>query len=73
MAVAKIDITDELYALIDKQLTELVGKEFDKHIEELQHRKNEIISGILLNIKKTIDIKTMGENVIFTIREISNN
>jgi len=71
MINTKINITDDINNLIDKILTDEIGAEFDRHIVELQAKKCEIISGILLNIKKTIDIQTIGENTIFTIREIT--
>lgn len=56
--------------MIDKVLTEKIEKEFDDLLQKLQNRKCEIVAGLLLNIKKEIDIQTVGEKTIFTIREI---
>ena len=71
MITTKIDITNEIAEAINNKLTEEIEKEFDKHIKELEERKNEIVAGILLNIKKTVSIDTMRENITFTIREIT--
>jgi len=74
MAIAtNINIEEDLSNLIDKRLKQEVEKEFDRHIKELNERKNEIIAGILLNIKKQISIQTLNSNVIFTIKELKTN
>lgn len=64
-----IKIEKEIIDLIDKKLTEEVSKEFDKKIEELIKRKDEIVCGLILNIKKQIDIQSMNENIIITLRK----
>lgn len=65
-----IELTGEFQKMIDEALTKRVGEEFDMRLKELQDKKNEIISGILLSIKKEVDIQTIGEKVTFTIKEI---
>ena len=66
----QVNITDELYAIVNNVLQREIEAEFDSHIKELQEKKNQIIAGILLNVKKTIDIDVAKDRVIFTIREI---
>ncbi len=70
MITAKIDITKELSNAIDKALEVELGKEFDEAIERFNKRKNEIVSGVLLRVSKSVDIRTMGESLQITIREI---
>ena len=70
MITAKIDITKELSNAIDKALEVELGKEFDEAIERFNKRKNEIVSGVLLRVSKSVDIRTMRESLQITIREI---
>lgn len=68
----RIDITKELSSLIEKKLKQEVEKEFDRHIEDLNHKKNEIIAGLLLSVQRQISMQTLDDNIIITIRELKN-
>lgn len=66
----KIDISKELLSSINQVLEIEMEKEFDKAIKNLNERKREIVAGVLLNVMKTVDMQTIGERTIFTIKEI---
>lgn len=66
-----IELTTEFHKMIDDALTQRIGFMFDEAVKEIQEKKNEFISGILLSIQKQVDIQQIGERTIFTIREIS--
>ncbi|MFA5174608.1 MAG: hypothetical protein WC438_05500 [Candidatus Pacearchaeota archaeon] len=70
MSISKVETTRELCEFIDAVFQKELEKEFDDMIKNLNERKGKILAGILLNVKKEIDIQTIGEKLIFTIREI---
>jgi len=67
-----VDMTQSFFRMLGDVLTEEVNKKFDLMMKELNSRKNEIVAGILLNIKKEVDIDNFGDKVTFTIKEINN-
>jgi len=71
MAISKVETTEELSKFIDAVFQNELEKEFDELIKDINKRKGEIIAGVLLNVKKEIDIQTVGEKLIFTIKEIT--
>ena len=54
---------------INKALTEYVSKEWDKHIAELNRDKDVWIAGVVLNLTKQMNIDSMGQNIIITLRK----
>jgi len=71
MSISKVETTRELCEFIDVVFQKELEKEFVEMIKNLNERKGKILAGILLDIKKEIDIQTIGEKLIFTIKEIS--
>lgn len=71
MSISKVETTRELCEFIDVVFQKELEKEFVEMIKNLNERKGKILAGILLDIKNEIDIQTIGEKLIFTIKEIS--
>lgn len=70
MYIEKIDISEEFVKFLEAQLTKKVSEEFDNKIKELQEKKDEIISGIILNAKKNMSVETKMNELIITVKEI---
>jgi hypothetical protein len=68
---------DEFYknlmVQISKAIEKEVGREFDRKIEELEMRKNEIVAGVVLHVSKYIDMQSMSDRIVITVREIAND
>ena len=51
-----------------------VGKAFEEHkkqmLEKLDKDKDAIIAGILIDVMKLVEIESMGNKIVFTIRKI---
>ena len=65
---------NEIKKFIEEGIKKEVEKEFDimaeRMLRDLNSRKNEICSGILLDVMKMTSFQKVGETVVFTIREI---
>jgi hypothetical protein len=63
---------DKLPNFIKDSINEAIKSAFDKEYEEaikrLNQKKPTIIAGVLLNVKKMIDVRTLDNNFIFTIK-----
>lgn len=68
-----IELTEDFHKLIEEALTKRIGEMFDVAIKEIEEKKREFIAGLLLSIQKEVNIQQVGENTIFTIREIKKN
>lgn len=63
MISAKIDISKE----IDESINNALEEEIKKHINEV---RDKIVANALINISKTIDMRTIGETIIFEIKKL---
>jgi len=70
MIIEKMDISEEFVNFLGNKLEEKLSTEFDNKIKELQEKKDEIISGIILNAKKNMSIETRMNELVITVREI---
>jgi hypothetical protein len=59
-------LNKEIELVIQKRVNEL----FDEAIKQIEQKKNEIVGGILISIKRTVDVHALNDRVIFTVREI---
>lgn len=73
MATTKIEIMEQVIDVVKKELERAMSKEFDLAIEEFNRKKREIIAGILIGVMKTVEIETLKDRIIFTIREIKKD
>lgn len=71
MPIFQIDITDKVMQSITGEISKLVAEEFDKKMADLNQRKNEIVSGIVLSATKEIEIDRMRDNIVITLKEIN--
>lgn len=76
MTVSKSDETPMLVLIkkyVDIGLRNAMDEEFERHkndlVATLDRRKDEIISGIILNVKKMVDIESRSDRIVFTIRK----
>jgi hypothetical protein len=53
---------------IEHELELMIHSEFEEAKKRIETRKSEIVSGVLLHVMKHVHIRTLGENVEFTIR-----
>jgi len=66
-------LLESIKAAIEKELDaeyDNIRKEF---LEKLEKRKNEIIAGMLVNLTKNINVQSINENLIVTIKEVNTN
>lgn len=70
-------LESNIIASIIEAIKKQLNTEFDKMVKEftekLESRKAEFIAGHALEISKHMDIQSVGERVIITIRKIDNN
>jgi len=71
MIAANINISPELIKLIDISLQKELEKEFDEAIIKFNHRRVEILARVLLSVHKEVSMQKIGENIVFTIKEIT--
>lgn len=70
--------TDTLFITnaIRDQVAREVAADFEalknKMIEDLDRRKDEICSGVVLNVMKYVQMQTINENLVITIKKIEN-
>lgn len=63
MINAKIDISKD----IEKAINDALESEIKKHIEEV---RDKIVANALISISKTIDMRTIGETIIFEVKKL---
>lgn len=65
---------DFIYQAITSAIQKETSRLFEEHkkrmIEELDRDKDIIISGIVLHVAKSIEMQTMKDHLIVTIREL---
>jgi len=63
-----------LIKYIKQAVQKEVEDEFDKKIkillEDLNHRKNEIVTGVVLNVMKTVEFESARDMLTIRIKEI---
>lgn len=64
--------SEDVLRIIQKRVDEAVAAEFDLAMKRLEQRKNEIVSGILIGLMKTINIETRMNNLLVTVKEIKS-
>lgn len=71
MITTHVDVSEKISGLIDAVLEKELSEEFDRAIKRFNERKGEIIAGVLLNTQKIFHAEIHGQNIVFTVREIS--
>ena len=69
MIKTRLDITPEIFNVIEEHIKNEIEKEFNDAIEKINVRKDEIVAGTLLNVMQKMDIETNSQRIIFTIKK----
>jgi len=72
MASASIDISDELFEIVKKELQKKLEAEWESTLSKFNARKSEIISGTLLQVMKYVYMQSGDGKMIFTVREMKD-
>ena len=74
MEETKIQIDDKravgfIEEAIKEQIKREIDIEFEKAEKRIKERRAEIIAGVLLRVTKMYSMNTMGETIIFSVKE----
>lgn len=58
---------------IQMEIELMFEKAKEDFIKNLDKEKDTLVAGVLINMKKTMDIQTSDNRIIFTIREIKKD
>lgn len=61
-------MTEFVMEAINNEIERMVEEEFASLAERVEKRKAEIVAGVLLHVKKEIDVQTLGQTLTFTIK-----
>ena len=68
--------TETAYQALPEFLKKVIGKEISLAVDEeienakkrIDERKSQLITGVLLHVQKSIEFKTMDQNLIVTVK-----
>lgn len=64
-------IIDGIQEAVNMEGQKIFEQKKKEMVEDLERRKNEIVSGIVIGLMKHVQVQTMGDSLTLTIREIS--
>lgn len=53
---------------VESQISRMIDEEYKTVEERIKRRKAEIVAGVLLDFKKEIDMQTMGQHLVITVK-----
>lgn len=69
----KFDFQRIVERAIQMEIELMFEKTKEDFIKNLDKEKDTLIAGILVNMKKSMDVQTMDNRIVFTIREIKKD
>lgn len=66
------DIARVVRDAVDKRVKEIANEEFDKAVERIEERRDEVVTGTVLSIEKYVSFERMGQTLKIEIKEKSN-
>jgi TRAP-type C4-dicarboxylate transport system substrate-binding protein len=57
-------------AVIDKEIQFATEEELEKAKKRIDERKSQIITGVVLSVQKMMQLETMGDKLIITVKVV---
>lgn len=74
--ITKFDTTDFFLEALHKGIEMVAEEEFERAKEDmvkrLEARKDEVVAGITINLMETVDINTMKDRLVITVRSVND-
>jgi len=55
---------------IDSEIKRITDIELKEAQERIEKQKSQVIAGVILQVEKMLQVQTMGENLVITIKKV---
>ena len=67
-----LEVTSGIIEIIEKELKKLAEKRFQEMVEQLNREKEVLLSGMLIDIVRELDLRVFEDRLVITVKKLDS-